>query len=112
MRFVYVMDPMERALAGQGHDFRVPSRRPVARPRALHCQFADLYVMDGDVYRHAYARSTVAKSAPFYTYGAPRRRAPLRTSRRSSFARTRRSTRAYLYAHAACSSACADAPCS
>ena len=68
MRFVYIMDPMERL--NYEKDTTVAFIR-AAQDRgheSLHTRFNDLFVQDGDVF--ATVRPvTVTKTAPFFTYG-------------------------------------------
>ncbi len=70
MRFVYVMDPMDRVLPDKDTTFaflRAAQRRGHS---ALHCHPRDLYILDGDVY--AKVRDLrVTDTAPFFTHGAP-----------------------------------------
>jgi glutathione synthase len=69
MRFVYVMDPMDRILADKDTTFafqRAAQRRGHA---ALHCQPRDVYVEDGDVWARV-RELTVSDAAPHFAFGA------------------------------------------
>jgi glutathione synthase len=69
MRFVYVMDPMDRVLADRDTTFafqRAAQRRGHA---ALHCQPRDVYVEDGDVWARV-RELTVSDAAPHFAFGA------------------------------------------
>jgi glutathione synthase len=71
MRFVYIMDPMERLVYDKDTTFAFIAAAQSRGHEALHTRFSDLYVRDGDVF--ANTRSvTVSKSAPFFTYGEAR----------------------------------------
>jgi glutathione synthase len=68
MRFVYVMDPMDRVLADKDTTFafqRAAQRRGHA---ALHCQPRDVYVEDGDVWARV-RELTVSDAAPHFALG-------------------------------------------
>ncbi|HXN31131.1 MAG TPA: glutathione synthase [Polyangiaceae bacterium] len=69
MRFVYVMDPMDRVLPDKDTTFafqRAAQRRGHA---ALHCEPRDVYVQDGDVWAYARALS-VSDQPPHFSLGA------------------------------------------
>jgi glutathione synthase len=70
MRFVYVMDPMERVLPDKDTTFAFLLASNTRGHTALHCEARDIFLKDGDV--HARVRPvTVSRTAPFYTYGEP-----------------------------------------
>jgi glutathione synthase len=69
MRFVYVMDPMDRVLWDKDTTFafqRAAQRRGHA---SLHCQPRDVYVSDGDVFART-RELRVSDSAPHVALGA------------------------------------------
>jgi glutathione synthase len=68
MRFVYVMDPMERVLWDKDTTFafqRAAQRRGHAN---LHCELGDVYVEGGDVWARA-REISVSDAAPHVSYG-------------------------------------------
>lgn len=70
MRFVYVMDPMDRVLPDKDTTFaflRAAQRRGHV---ALHCEGRDVYVDGGDVWVRA-RPLTVSDAVPHFAYGAP-----------------------------------------
>jgi glutathione synthase len=70
MRFVYVMDPMERVLPDKDTTFAFQRAAQRRGHSALHCEPRDVYVQDGD----AWARVRdlhVSDSAPHFTLGSP-----------------------------------------
>ncbi len=70
MRFVYVMDPMDRVLQDKDTTFALKRAAQRRGHAALHCLPRDLYIVDGDV--HAKVRDLrVTDTAPFFSFGAP-----------------------------------------
>src|SRR5947209_8181810 len=69
MRFVYVMDPMERILPDKDTTFAFLRATEARGHTSLHCDARDVFVKDGDVYARVRA-VTVSDSPPHYTYGA------------------------------------------
>jgi glutathione synthase len=70
MRFVYVMDPMERVLFDKDTTFafqRAAQRRGHA---ALHCEPRDVYIEGGDVWARV-REVRVSDAAPHFTMGEP-----------------------------------------
>lgn len=68
MRFVYVMDPMDRVLPDKDTTFALQRAAHGRGHEALHCQPRDLFVERGDVFariRHL----TVSDAAPHVTFG-------------------------------------------
>jgi glutathione synthase len=68
MRFVYVMDPMDRVLWDKDTTFafqRASQRRGHAN---LHCELGDVYVEDGDVWARA-RELTVSDTVPHVSFG-------------------------------------------
>jgi glutathione synthase len=69
MRFVYVMDPMDRVLPDKDTTFafqRAAQRRGHA---ALHCEPRDVYVESGDVWASA-RELTVSDDRPHFSFGS------------------------------------------
>jgi glutathione synthase len=69
MRFVYVMDPMDRVLPDKDTTFAFQRAAQGRSHKALHCEPRDLFVKGGDVFarvRHV----TVSDAAPHATFGA------------------------------------------
>jgi glutathione synthase len=68
MRFVYVMDPMDRVLPDKDTTFAFQRAAQRRGHTALHCLPRDVYIDAGDVW--ARTRSvTVSDAAPFFTFG-------------------------------------------
>jgi glutathione synthase len=68
MRFVYVMDPMERILADKDTTFAFQRAAQARGHVALHCLPRDLFLEGGDV--HARVRDvTVSDAAPHFAFG-------------------------------------------
>ncbi|MCA9584688.1 MAG: glutathione synthase [Myxococcales bacterium] len=68
MRFLYVMDPMDRVAWDKDTTFAFQRAAQRRGHRALHCLPTDLYTVDGDV--HARARAlTVSSDAGGVTFG-------------------------------------------
>ncbi len=69
MRFVYVMDPMDRVLPDKDTTFAFLRAAQGRGHESLHCEPRDLFVRDGDV--HARVRPlTVSDVAPHTRFGA------------------------------------------
>lgn len=69
MRFVYVMDPMDRVLPDKDTTFAFQRAAQARGHQALHCEPRDLFVRDGEVY--ATVRDlTVSDTFPHATFGA------------------------------------------
>jgi glutathione synthase len=71
MRFVFVMDPMERVSPTKDTTFafqRAAGRRGHV---SLHCEARDVYLQDEDVWARV-REVRVSDSAPYFTYGEPR----------------------------------------
>jgi glutathione synthase len=71
MRFVYVMDPMERVLPDRDTTFAFQRAAQRRGHEALHCLPRDVFVVDGDVWARVRA-VRVSEAAPFFTFGAAR----------------------------------------
>lgn len=68
MRFVYVMDPMDRVLPDKDTTFAFKRAARARGHEALHCEPKDLFVKDGDV--HARTRHiSVQDAAPHVSWG-------------------------------------------
>ncbi len=68
MRFVYVMDPMDRVLPDKDTTFAFLRAAQRRGHESLHCEARDLFVRGGDV--HARVRHlTVSDAAPHFTFG-------------------------------------------
>jgi glutathione synthase len=68
MRFVYVMDPMDRVLPDMDTSFAFQRASQARGHEVLHCEPRDLFVVRGDV--HARVRHlTVSDAAPYATMG-------------------------------------------
>lgn len=69
MRFVYVMDPMERVLADKDTTFAFQRAAQRRGHVALHCEPRDVFMADGDVWARV-RPLTVSDAAPHATFGA------------------------------------------
>jgi glutathione synthase len=70
MRFVYIMDPMERLNYEKDTTVAFIKAAQDRGHESLHTRFTDMFVQDGDV--HATVRPVkITNTAPFYTYGEP-----------------------------------------
>ncbi len=70
MRFVYVMDPVDRVLPDKDTTFAFLRAAQGRGHENLHCEPRDLFMRDGDL--HARVRTlTVSDEAPYFTFGAP-----------------------------------------
>ncbi len=69
MRFVYLMDPMDRALPDKDTSYAFQRAAQARGHEALHCELRDLYVLDGEV--HALVRGLlVGDTPPYFRLGA------------------------------------------
>ncbi len=69
MRFVYVMDPMDRVLPDKDTTFAFQRAAQTRGHRALHCELRDLFVRNGDL--HGQCRElTVTEHPPHVAWGA------------------------------------------
>jgi glutathione synthase len=68
MRFVYVMDPMDRVLPDKDTTFAFQRAAQARGHEALHCELRDLFVRDGDVFARV-RHLTVSDTAPHATFG-------------------------------------------
>ncbi|MCL2778182.1 MAG: glutathione synthase [Polyangiaceae bacterium] len=69
MRFVYVMDPMDRVAADKDTTFAFLRAAQARGHVALHCEPRDLYAKGGDVYART-RTLTVMPVAPYAMFGA------------------------------------------
>ncbi len=70
MRFVYLMDPMDRVLWDKDTTFALQRAAQGRGHASLHCLPRDLYIKDGDV--HATVRDlTVSNDEPHFRLGEP-----------------------------------------
>jgi glutathione synthase len=69
MRFVCVMDPMERVLPEKDTTFALQRAAQKRQHQVLHCEPRDVYVEDGDVSARV-RELTVSDSEPHFTFGA------------------------------------------
>lgn len=70
MRFVYVMDPMERVLPDKDTTFAFQRAAQARGHAALHCLPHDVFVKNGDVFARV-REVTVSASNPHFSYGEP-----------------------------------------
>jgi glutathione synthase len=68
MRFVYVMDPMERVLPDKDTTFAFQRAAQARGHVSLHCEARDVYIKDGDVFART-REVKVSDSPPNFTYG-------------------------------------------
>ncbi len=68
MRFVYVMDPMDRVLWDKDTTFAFQRAAQKRGHEAWHCQPRDVYVADGDVWARA-RELRVSDQEPHFTFG-------------------------------------------
>lgn len=68
MRFVYVMDPMDRVLPDKDTTFAFQRAAQARGHEALHCEPRDLFVKDGDVFARV-RHLTVSDAAPYASFG-------------------------------------------
>jgi len=69
MRFVYVMDPMDRVLPDKDTTFAFQRAAQRRGHESLHCELRDLFVKDGDVFARV-RHLTVSDAAPYVVFGA------------------------------------------
>ncbi len=69
MRFVYVMDPMDRVLPDKDTSFAFLRAAQGRGHESLHCEARDLFVRNGDLYARV-RQLTVSDSLPHATFGA------------------------------------------
>jgi glutathione synthase len=69
MRFVYVMDPMDRVLPKLDTTFAFQRAAQARGHQALHCEPKDLFVRGGDVFARV-RHLTVSDAPPHATFGA------------------------------------------
>ena len=70
MRFVYVMDPVDRVLPDKDTTFAFLRAAQGRGHESLHCEPRDLFMRNGDLY--ARVRSlTVSNAPPHFTFGSP-----------------------------------------
>ncbi len=69
MRFVYVMDPMDRVLPDKDTTFAFVRAAQARGHEALHCEPKDLFVRDGELFGRV-RRLTVSNAPPFATLEA------------------------------------------
>ena len=70
MRFVYVMDAMDRVLPDKDTTFAFQRAAQGRGHEALHCELRDLFVTDGDVFARV-RKLTVGSSTPHAVFGSP-----------------------------------------
>jgi glutathione synthase len=68
MRFVYVMDPMDRVLPDKDTTFAFQRAAQTRGHESLHCELRDLFVKDGDVFARV-RQLTVSDVAPHAVFG-------------------------------------------
>ena len=70
MRFVYLMDAMDRVLPDKDTTYAFQRAAQARGHEALHCELRDLFVKDGEV--HAHVRGLVVEAAPpYFRMGTP-----------------------------------------
>lgn len=70
MRFVYVMDPVDRVLPDKDTTFAFQRAAQARGHQALHCEPRDLFVKNGDVFARV-RNLTVSDAPPHTTFGEP-----------------------------------------
>lgn len=70
MRFVYVMDPMDRVLPDKDTTFAFQRAAQARGHESLHCEPRDLFVKDGDLFARV-RQLTVSDVSPHVTFGKP-----------------------------------------
>jgi glutathione synthase len=70
MRFVYVMDPMDRILPDKDTTFAFLRAAQARGHQSLHCEGRDLHVSNGDVFARV-RPITVSNAPPHATFAAP-----------------------------------------
>ena len=68
MRFVYVMDPMDRVLPDKDTTFAFLRAAQARGHESLHCELRDLYVKNGDVFARV-RQLTVSNAPPHAVFG-------------------------------------------
>ncbi len=68
MRFVFVMDPMQKVLPDKDTSFALQRAALKRGHELLHVELRDLYAKDGDVFAHARGLR-VQDTTPFFEYG-------------------------------------------
>src|SRR5258708_34878349 len=71
MRFVFVMDPMDRVLPDRDTTFAFQRAAQSRGHESLHCQPRDVFVTDGDVWARV-RPLRVSDAPPFFTHGSAR----------------------------------------
>jgi glutathione synthase len=69
MRFVYVMDPMDRVLPDKDTTFAFQRAAQARGHESLHCDVHDLFVKNGDVFARV-RQLTVSNAPPHAVFGA------------------------------------------
>ncbi len=69
MRFVYLMDAMDRVLPDKDTTYAFQRAAQARGHEALHCELRDLFVQDGEVHAHVRGLS-VEEAAPYFRLGA------------------------------------------
>jgi glutathione synthase len=69
MRFVYVMDPMNRVLPDKDTTFAIQRAAQKREHVALHCEPRDVFVQDSDVWARVH-ELTVNATPPHFAFGA------------------------------------------
>jgi glutathione synthase len=70
MRFVYVMDPMDRVLPDKDTTFAFLRAAQGRGHESYHCEPRDLIAKDGDIFARS-RKIVVSEKAPFATFGEP-----------------------------------------
>ena len=70
MRFVYLMDPVDRVLPDKDTTFAFLRASHKRGHRSFHCEARHLYIKDGDVFARVRAL-TVSDAAPHFTFAEP-----------------------------------------
>lgn len=70
MRFIYVMDPVDRVLPDKDTTFAFLRAAQGRGHESLHCEPRDLYVRGGDLYARV-RQLTVSDAAPYFAFGEP-----------------------------------------
>ena len=70
MRFVYLMDPVDRVLPDKDTTFAFLRASHKRGHRSFHCEARHLYIKDGDVFARVRAL-TVSDTAPHFTFEEP-----------------------------------------
>src|SRR4029077_5223512 len=69
MRFVYVMDPMDRVLPDKDTTFAFQRAAQARGHESLHCEPRDLFVKDAEVYARV-RHLTVSDATPHVSWGS------------------------------------------